>query len=167
GAVVWTLLFAFAGARTGKSYVAWGLAGGLICGTVWALGEVIATGRYLQRFGLWTTLWLVALSGGLGGGALIGATFGHADTPASEKVHNFAALALGAGLGFSAGVFFASAEEHASFWLRTSFLVVGSIAGLATGVLGRRLGLAFRPSVLFFDQLWPYLREMAIPLAAF
>lgn len=167
GAVIWTLLFAYVGARTGKSPLAWGLAGGLICGTVWALGEVIATELILRRLGTWTTLWIVGLAAGLGGGALVGATFGRALSSRTESNLRVAALALGAGLGFSAGLFFAKAEEHATLWLKLLFLLAGTLAGLAAALAGRGLGLRFRPSVIFFDQLWPYLNEMAIPLAAF
>jgi hypothetical protein len=167
GAVIWTILFGFAGARTGRSPVAWGLAGGLICGTVWALGEVIAAQLLQRRFGLWVTLWIAAVSGGLGGGALIGAAFGRAHSSTGERALKIAAFAMGSGLGFSVGLFFASAEWQSPLWLRLGFVLTGTTAGLMTGVAGRRLGLTFRPSVIFFDQLWPYLREMAIPLAAF
>ncbi len=167
GVVIWTLLFAYVGAPTGKSPLAWGLAGGLICGTVWALGEVIATELILRRLGTWTTLWTVGLAAGLGGGALVGATFGRALSSRTESNLRVAALALGAGLGFSAGLYFAKAEEHATLWLKLLFLLAGTLAGLAAALAGRGLGLRFRPSVIFFDQLWPYLTEMAIPLAAF
>jgi hypothetical protein len=110
---------------------------------------------------------MVALAAGLGGGALVGASLGRADSVQAEKNLRFAALMLGLGLGFSAGLFFARAEQYSGVWLKLAFLLAGSLVGLAAGLPGRSLGLRFRPSVVFFDQLWPYLKEMAIPLAAF
>jgi hypothetical protein len=167
GAILWTLLFAYVAARTGKSHLGWGLAGGLICGTVWALGEIVAHQLLARSLGLWTTLLIVALCAGLGAGALVGASFGRANSADGERNHRIVAQVLGAGFGFSTGVFFVASDLLMTFWLKLAFILVGSLAGFATAVLGRHLGLAFRPSVLFFDQLWPYLREMGIPLAAF
>jgi len=167
GAVLWTLLFAYAGARTGKSPTAWGIVGGLICGTVWALGEVIMSEVLRRGLGTWTTLWALAVCAGLGGGALVGAAFGRAPTALADRTLRLAALALGTGFGFSAGLFAARAGDYAVIWPKLLLICAGSLAGLAAAIPGRGLGLRFRPSVIFFDQLWPYLREMAIPLAAF
>jgi hypothetical protein len=167
GAILWTLLFAYAAARTGRPPFAWGLAGGLICGTVWAMGELVAHELVYRRLGLWTTLVIVALAAGLGGGALVGATFGRGRSPNAERNLGLAASALGAGLGFSVGVYFAAAEREAGGLLKFEFFAVGVLVGLSTAWGGRSLGQRFRPAVLFFDQLAPYLREMAMPLAAF
>lgn len=167
GAILWTLLFAFAAARTGHPPYAWGLAGGLVCGTVWAMGELVAHQLIYRNLGLWRTLVIVALAAGLGGGALVGAAFGRGRSSEAERNLGLAALALGAGLGFSSGLFFAAAESGAGPLLKLAFLVVGALTGLSTAWAGRALGRGFRPAVLFFDQLAPYLREMALPLAAF
>jgi hypothetical protein len=76
GAVIWTVLFGYAASRTGRSQVAWGLAGGLICSIIWAQGEFIGDKLVLLGLGTWSTFAVLSISAGLGGGALVGSTFG-------------------------------------------------------------------------------------------
>ena len=168
GAIIWTVLFGYAASRVGRSQVAWGLAGGLICSTIWAQGEIIGT-KLLLEFGLgtWATLAFLSISAGLGGGALVGSTFGEGSSLKSEGNLKLAALLMGSGLGFSGGLVVSVAYDPPDLSLKGAFLLAGALVGCGTAMPGRALGLWFRPAVLFFDQLWPYLREMGIPLAAF
>jgi len=167
GAVIWTVLFGYAASRTGRSQVAWGLAGGFICSTIWAQGEIIGERLVFLGLGTWTTLAVLSLSAGLGGGALVGSTFGQGSSSGSERNLKLAALLMGAGLGLSGGIVVFVASEPSSLWLKLVVVLLGTVAGFATALPGRALGLWFRPAVIFFDELWPYLREMGIPLAAF
>jgi hypothetical protein len=167
GAIIWTVLFGYAASRTGRSQVAWGLAGGLICSTIWAQGEIIGDKLVFLGLGTWTTLAVLSISAGLGGGALVGSTFGEGASLQSERNLKVAALLMGAGLGFSGGLVVSVVNDSPSLMLKAAFLLIGALVGCATAIPGRALGLWFRPAVLFFDQLWPYLREMGIPLAAF
>ena len=167
GAVMWAVLFGYAASRTGHSPVAWGFAGGVICGAVWAQGEIIADRLVLLGLGTWTLLAVLSLCAGLGGGALVGATFGRGSSSESERNLRRAALLMGAGLGVSSGITLSVANGASPALLKLVLVLFGTVAGSVTALPGRALGLWFRPAVIFFDQLWPYLREMGSPLAAF
>lgn len=167
GAVLWTMLFGYAAARRARSHAGWGLGGGLVCGTIWALGEKISTLLYAQNLGPWPTLLLFAVPAGLGAGTLFGAAFGRGASLTSERHLRLAAVLVAAALGASAGNVARMVSGSANPWLGLLFVSLGAFLGAGTAPPGRALGLQFRPVVLFFDQLWPYLRVMALPLTAF
>lgn len=167
GALVWTVLFGYSAARRGRSPVAWAITGGVICGIVWALAEIVGHALLMRGLGTWTNFAVVAVAAGLGGGALIGTALGPSSSDDHERRLRLAALLLGGGLGLSAGIALFMSRADASLGPRLLFLILGVAVGLSTAIPGRALGLWFRPAVLFFEQLWPYLREMALPLAAF
>jgi hypothetical protein len=164
GAVIWTCLFGYAAAKTGRSPLAWGLVGGFICGTIWAQAEFVSDRLILLGVGAWSLLAVLAIGAGLGSGALLGASMGRGHDAASERRQQFAAAFMGAALGVAGG-FVASLDAAPS--RVAMFAAIGGASGCLAAWPGRALGVWFRPSVLFFDQLWPYLREMAIPLGAF
>lgn len=166
GAAIWTSLFAFAAVRSGKPVFVWALIGGLICGTIWGLGEVFAHHLITSGVGVSVSLPVAVLSAGLGAGALIGAALGRGQDRSDDLRLSAAAALLGAGLGAAAAAYFATNATTQSIGA-AAVVGLGLIGGLAMAVPGRALGLRFRPAVLFFEDLWPYLREMAIPLAAF
>lgn len=166
GAVIWTSLFAFAAVRSGRSVFTWALVGGTMCGTIWALGEVLAHHLIRSGVGVSVSVPVAVLSAGLGGGALIGATLGRGEDRSDDLRLSFAAALLGAGLGAAAGLYFATNDGSRAIGV-TVLIVVGLVGGLTMAIPGRSIGLRFRPAVLFFEDLWPYLREMAVPLAAF
>lgn len=168
GAVIWTSLFAFAAARAGRSVFAWALAGGLICGTIWALGEVFAHHIISSGIPLSIAVPVAVLCAGLGGGGLIGVTLGPGQGRSDDVRLSLAAALLGAGLGAAAGVYFATSPSPSAHSPAAAPLVAaGMLGGLIAALPGRAVGLRFRPAVLFFEDLWPYLSEMAVPLAAF
>jgi hypothetical protein len=167
GAVIWTFLFGYGAARAGNSPSAWGLAGGLICGTIWAFGEVISTDLLYGGLDKWMLFWIVAPFAGLAGGSLVGAALGPGDSPQATRNLWVAACLLGTGVGLSAGIFMAIALPTSTVASKVMWILLGGIVGLVMALPGRYLGLWFRPAVVFFDDLWPYLREMATPLAAF
>jgi len=171
GAIVWTTLFGYAAHRTGRSFVSWGLAGGLICGTIWAFGEIVVTWVEHLNLGTWRTLVIVAVSAGVAGGALIGASFGKGANQSTDRALSSSAKTLGASLGLVAGLgtslVAASLATPPPLYALIAWPLLGGVAAALTAPIGRAMGLWFRPSVAFFDELGPYLREMTIPLAAF
>jgi hypothetical protein len=168
-AAIWTLLFAYAAVRLGKSPIGWALAGGLICGAAWSLTEFIGHEGLLVTLGRWNVaiaaLWGVAA--GLGASLMVGAAFGHASDDKGRFALLVTALAVGGGSGFLAGVAGMVVTPAASTVQGVFWGAAGATGGLAAAPLGRRLGEWFRPAVVFFEDLWPYLREMAMPLGAF
>jgi hypothetical protein len=168
-AAIWTLLFAYAAFRLGKSPIGWALAGGLICGAAWSLAELIGHEGLLVTVGRWSVpiaaLWGVAA--GLGASLMVGAAFGHASDKKGRFTLLVTALSVGGGSGFLAGVAGFVVVPAASTAQAVLWGAAGAGGGLVAAPIGRRLGEWFRPAVVFFEDLWPYLREMATPLAAF
>ncbi len=178
GAVVWTVMFAYAAARVRKSALGWGVIGGLICGMAWALAEI--PGHHILYFiaslptdsllGVLVATFMSAFWGvaaGLGAGLIVGASFGAPKESEIDGTLGKTALIIGTAWGALAGIAVAMAKPGASVVLLGLWLILASAAGYSTTSIGRRIGQWFRPSVMFFDELWPYLREMAMPLAGF
>jgi hypothetical protein len=167
GAVIWTTLFGYAAARAGRSPIGWGLAGGLICSTVWAQAELVGDKLIYLGLGTWTSLVVLSIGAGIGGGALVGAALGEGPSREAQRYLRSAALLMGSGLGVASGLVAIMGSDASSMTVKALFVGGGALIGIATALPGRSLGLWFRPSVLFFEELWPYLREMATPMAAF
>ena len=99
----------------------------------------------MLSLGTWSNFAVLSIAAGLGGGALVGSTFGRGSTPESERNLKLAGLLMGMGLGLSGGIVVAVVND--SMALKATFLVLGAIVGCAMAVPGRLLGLWFRPSV--------------------
>jgi hypothetical protein len=167
GAVAWVMIFALAAKTSSAKMHASALVGGWLCGSAWALSWVIARGLEtlisdigrMHEWGMWPTV-LTSPFAGIGGGLLGGVAFG-------QKGRKYG-TALGLAWGTLSGIApFAAFKELPSFPYAVLCAAVGFI-GAAVGVpFGLRLGRFFRPVVFVFDELRPYLSEMAVPFAGF
>jgi hypothetical protein len=167
GAIAWVLIFALAAKRHSAAMHAWALVGGWLCGTAWALSWLIARGvELIVSTEGGTVQWgnLPALGvgffGGLGGGLLSGVAFGQNGIRYG--------LALGLTWGVIAGTSaYPFLPEPPSIFVAFGWSALGFI-GAAFGLpLGLWLGRRVRPIVFVFDELRPYLNEMAVPFAGF
>jgi hypothetical protein len=169
GAAVWSLVFALAALWLKRSVIGWGLAGGLICGAAWAfgyvIGELLVTLTYQSyNFG-WAALF--GAFGGLGAGLMAGAATAVVPDPAFRRAVRLggsaAAVCWG---GLPAGLMPVRVEVGSAaqglVWGMT-----GVVFGLAVMPAGWAVGKSLSPVVVFFEELGPYLAEMARPLAAF
>lgn len=167
GAFGWVMIFALAAKTSGAKMHAWALVGGWLCGTAWALGWLVARGAevFVSSEG-GTVQWGnipalgVGFFGGLGGGLLSGVAFGKKG------------LRYGLALGLTWGVL--AGTSPYPFLPDTPSALVGagwSALGFAGALLGLPFGLwlgrKIRPIVFVFDELRPYLSEMAVPFAGF
>jgi len=166
GAVAWVMIFALAAKTSSAKMHASALVGGWLCGSAWALSWLLARaltdaiGDFgFHQWGIVPTLIFSPLAG-IAGGLLGGVAFGQQGRTYGTAL----GLAWGALSGVAPFPFF---NEPTPFLYVVICLVVGFFAAALGLPLGFRLGRMFRPVVFVFDELRPYLSEMAVPFAGF
>jgi hypothetical protein len=169
GAAVWCLVFALTAVWLRRSVLGWGLAGGLICGAAWSFGYVVGEDIAVRAYRSYTFGWaaVFGLCGGLGAGAIAGAATAVVPDPSFRRIVRIgawtAAICWG---GLAAGAYPIRVDigtpSHGVAWG-----LVGVLAGVLAMPLGLSVGKRLSPVVVFFEELGPYLAEMARPLAAF
>lgn len=166
GALAWVMIFALAAKTSSAKMHASALVGGWLCGTAWALSWLMARGisdaisdAGMHQWGVVPTL-IVSPFAGIGGGLLGGIAFG-------EKGRKYA-TALGVAWGtVSAVAPFPLFRELPTLLYAALCAAIGFLGGAVGVTLGFRLGRTLRPIVFVFNELRPYLNEMAVPFAGF
>ena len=163
GACAWAIAFALGAHETRRPIAPWSLLGGLLCGLAWSFTWPIAHELEIYQAlhaPVMTPAWILAwaIPAGIGGGLLGGVALTRHGT----------ALGVVVGLALGFGATLALIQEPVPFagprllgWL---FGLVGAVIGIPIGL---RLGRWGRPALFVFEDLAPYLREMAIPFAGF
>lgn len=167
GAMGWVMIFALAAKKSSAKMHAWALVVGWLCGTAWALGWMVARGVEVfvsseggtVQWGSMPALG-VGFFGGLGGGLLSGVAFG------KQGVRY--GLALGLTWGVIAGASpYPFLPDTPSVFVGAGWSALGFVGALFGLPFGLWLGRKIRPIVFVFDELRPYLSEMAVPFAGF
>ncbi len=166
GAVAWVMIFGLAAKTSSAKMHASALIGGWLCGTAWALTWLLARGLTnaisdggFHEWGIVPTL-IVSPFAGIAGGLLGGIAFG-------ERGGKYA-TALGLVWGIVCAVAPFPLFRQLPTLVYAAFCLVVGFFGAAVGVpIGFRIGRMLRPIVFVFDELRPYLNEMAVPFAGF
>jgi hypothetical protein len=166
GAIAWVMIFSLAAKTTSAKMHASALVGGWLCGSAWALSWLLMRGLSdaisdagIHQWGVLPTLITSPLAG-VAGGLLGGLAFGQGGRRY--------ATALGLAWGTMSAVAPFTVFKELPTLIYAALCAVIGFSVAAVGVpIGFRLGRLFRPIVFVFDELRPYLNEMAVPFAGF
>jgi MFS family permease len=167
GAAVWSLVFALAAIWLQRSVLGWGLAGGFICGAAWSFGYVIGEDLVTLTYQSYNFGWAAVFGafGGVGAGLMAGAATAVVPDPAFRRAVRLGAWAAAVCWGGLAAGVFPLRGVIGSIPQAVAWGLGGTAFGLAAMPLGWLVGKRLSPVVVFFEELGPYLAEMARPLA--
>lgn len=169
GAAVWTLVFAFAAVWLGRPLFGWGVCGGLICGSGWGVGYVVGEWLVAVAYQGYGAFWAMLFGGfgGLGAGLLAGAATEVVPDPRFHRAVRLGSYAAAVTWGGLCAGAVPVQVQLGSIPQALGWGVFGVVGGIAALPIGRHAGKIASPIVVFFEELQPYLAEMARPLAAF
>ncbi len=163
GTCAWAIAFALGARETRRPIAPWSLLGGLLCGLAWSFTWPIAHELEVYQAlhaPVLTPAWILAwtIPAGVGGGLLGGVALTRHGT----------ALGVVVGLALAFAATFALVQAPVPFAGSRLLAWLLGLVGAVIGVpIGLRIGRWGRPALFVFEDLAPYLREMAIPFAGF